>query len=78
MIIDIGYRGVLRPLLFRAYGGDAERIHEQTLAAIARIGRSRPALAALATLCARHRTPATAPLAADSTECSTSETAGPR
>ena len=59
MIIDRGYRGVLRPLLFRAYGGDAERIHEQTLAAIARIGRRRPALAALATLCARHRTPAT-------------------
>ena len=59
MISDLGYRRILRPLLFRAYGGDAERIHEQTLAAIARIGRSRPALAALATLCARHRTPAT-------------------
>jgi dihydroorotate dehydrogenase len=59
VIIDRGYRGVLRPLLFRAYGGDPERIHEQTLAAIARIGRSRPALAALATLCARHRTPTT-------------------
>jgi dihydroorotate dehydrogenase len=59
VIGDLGYRSILRPLLFRAYGGDAERIHEQTLAAIARIGRSRPALAALATLCARHRTPAT-------------------
>ena len=59
MIIDLGYRGLLRPLLFRAYGGDAERVHEQTLAAIARIGRNRPALAALAALCARHRAPAT-------------------
>jgi dihydroorotate dehydrogenase len=59
VIIDFGYRGVLRPLLFRAYRGDPERVHEQTLAAIARIGRSRPALAALARLSARHRTPAT-------------------
>jgi dihydroorotate dehydrogenase len=59
VIIDLGYRRVLRPLLFRAYGWDAERIHEQTLAAIARVGRSRPALAAIAALCARHRTPAT-------------------
>jgi len=59
VIIDLGYRRVLRPLLFRAYGGDAERVHEQTLAAVARIGRSRPALAALAALCARHRAPAT-------------------
>jgi dihydroorotate dehydrogenase len=59
VIIDLGYRGVLRPLLFRAYGGDPERVHEQTLAAVGRIGRRRPALAALARLCARHRTPAT-------------------
>ena len=59
MIIDLGYRGVLRPVLFRTYRGDPERIHDRTLAAIARIGRNRPALAALATLCARHRTPAT-------------------
>ena len=51
-----GYRGMVRPLLFRAYGGD---VHEQTLAAIARTGRSRPALAALAALCARHRRPTT-------------------
>ncbi|HJY43556.1 MAG TPA: dihydroorotate dehydrogenase (quinone), partial [Propionibacteriaceae bacterium] len=59
MIIDLGYRGVLRPVLFRAYGGDPERVHDKTLAAIARIGWSRPGLAALAALCARHRTPAT-------------------
>ncbi|MGH3341248.1 MAG: quinone-dependent dihydroorotate dehydrogenase, partial [Propionibacteriaceae bacterium] len=55
----VGYRGLVRPLLFRAYGGNPERVHEQTLAAIARIGRSRPALAALARFGARHRTPAT-------------------
>jgi dihydroorotate dehydrogenase len=59
VIIDLGYRGVLRPLLFRAYDGDPERVHEQTLAATARIGRSRPALAAVARLCASHRAPAT-------------------
>ena len=59
MIIDLGYRGILRPLLFRAYRGDAERVHERTLAAIARIGHSRPAIAAVAALCARHRSPAT-------------------
>jgi dihydroorotate dehydrogenase len=59
VIMAAGYRGMARPLLFRAYRGDPERVHEQTLAAIARAGRSRPALAALARLCARHRTPAT-------------------
>jgi dihydroorotate dehydrogenase len=59
VIIDLGYRSVLRPLLFRASDGDAERIHEQTLAAVARIGRSRPARAAIAALCGRHRAPAT-------------------
>jgi dihydroorotate dehydrogenase len=59
VIIDLGYRRVLRPLLFRAYDGDAERIHEETLAAAARVGRSRPARAAIAALCARHRAPAT-------------------
>jgi dihydroorotate dehydrogenase len=59
VIIDLGYRGLLRPMLFRAYGGDAERVHERTLATIARIGESRPALAALATWCARHRRPTT-------------------
>ncbi len=59
MIIDLGYRGILRPLLFRAHGGDSERIHERTLAAIARIGESRPALAALGAWCGRRRKPTT-------------------
>jgi dihydroorotate dehydrogenase len=59
VIIDLGYRRVLRPLLFGAYDGDAERIHDQTLAAVARVGQSRPARAAIAALCARHRASAT-------------------
>jgi dihydroorotate dehydrogenase len=59
VIIDLGYRRVLRPLLFGAYDGDAERIHDRTLAAVARVGQSRPARAAIAALCARHRASAT-------------------
>ena len=59
MIAELGYRGVLRPLLFRALGGDAERVHDQTLATISRLGASRPGRGALAALCARHRTPVT-------------------
>jgi dihydroorotate dehydrogenase len=59
VITQLGYRGVLRPLLFRAYHGDPERIHEQTLAALARIGGNRPARAALAALHVRHRSPIT-------------------
>jgi dihydroorotate dehydrogenase len=58
-IADCGYRGLLRPLLFRAYHGDAERIHERTLAALARMGGSQSALATLRALCARHRRPVT-------------------
>lgn len=45
MIIDLGYRRVLRPLLFRARGGDPERVHEATLTMIARVGE-RPRLRA--------------------------------
>jgi dihydroorotate dehydrogenase len=59
VIADLGYQRVLRPLLFRAYAGDAERVHEQTLTMINRVGRRRPALTAIAALCARHRTPVT-------------------
>jgi dihydroorotate dehydrogenase len=58
-IADRGYRGLLRPLLFRAYHGDAERIHERTLAALAGMGGNRSALATLRALCARHRRPVT-------------------
>jgi len=59
VIAELGYRAVLRPLLFRAYGGDAERVHDQTLSTIGRLGGSRPGRGALAALCARHRRPVT-------------------
>jgi dihydroorotate dehydrogenase len=59
VIIDLGYRGLLRPLLFRAFNGDAERIHDRTLAAIARLGGNRLALASLARWFCRHREPTT-------------------
>ena len=55
--MDLGYRRALRPVLFRAYDGDPERIHERTLAMITKAGAVKPALAAAAALCARHRTP---------------------
>ena len=54
---DLAYRQALRPVLFRSYGGDAERVHERTLAMIAKLGESKAARAATAALCARHRTP---------------------
>jgi dihydroorotate dehydrogenase len=56
-ITALGYRALLRPLLFRAYHGDAERIHDRTLAAMARIGESGATLAPLAAWFARHRKP---------------------
>lgn len=59
MITDVGYRRLLRPLLFRTYHGDAERVHDRTLAAIARIGGNRLALASLARWFGRHCKPTT-------------------
>jgi dihydroorotate dehydrogenase len=56
-LADLGYRRLLRPALFRAYGGDAEQVHDRTLSAIAALARNRPALALAAALCARHRHP---------------------
>jgi dihydroorotate dehydrogenase len=59
VITDLGYRALLRPLLFRAYDGEAERVHDRTLAIIAKLGGSRPARTAIAALYARHRKPVT-------------------
>jgi dihydroorotate dehydrogenase len=56
-LADLGYRGLLRPALFRAYDGDAEQVHHATLSALAKMARSRPALATAAALSARHREP---------------------
>lgn len=53
------YARTVRPVLFSAYGGDAERVHEATLRAIAAVGRVPPARAGLAALCARRRSPVT-------------------
>lgn len=58
-VLDLGYRRVIRPVLFRASGGDAERVHETTLATLARLGESRAALRALAAVTAAGRRPRT-------------------
>lgn len=45
--LDLGYRHLLRPALFRVGGGDAETAHEQTLHRLANLGpRRRAAIAA--------------------------------
>lgn len=51
------YRRLVRPVLFRAYGGDAERVHEQTLTSLRTVGQVAPVRAATAALLARHRRP---------------------
>jgi dihydroorotate dehydrogenase len=57
MILDGGYRHLVRPLLFRSGGGDPERVHESTLSMINKIGEHRLARAAVAGALARHRQP---------------------
>jgi dihydroorotate dehydrogenase len=54
-----GYRRLVRPLLFRAFGGDAERVHHATLNTLGTLGRIRPARAGMAALWTRHRHPVT-------------------
>ena len=49
------YSRLVRPVLFRAYGGDAERVHEQTLRALAAMGRVAPLRSGLRAGLARHR-----------------------
>lgn len=51
------YQRLVRPLLFRAYGGDAERVHEQTLAGLGLLGRTAPGRGLAAALLARGRRP---------------------
>ena len=51
------YHRLVRPVLFRAYGGDAERVHERTLAGLALLGRAAPARGLTAALLARRRQP---------------------
>lgn len=49
------YSRLVRPVLFRVYGGDAERVHEQTLRALATMGRLAPLRAGLRAGLTRHR-----------------------
>src|SRR6478609_4662154 len=51
------YERLVRPLLFRAYGGDAERVHEQTLRGLALLGRTGPGRGLTGALLARGRSP---------------------
>jgi dihydroorotate dehydrogenase len=51
------YERVVRPVLFRFGGGDAERAHEQTLAALTRLGAITPARRLAASWWGRHRSP---------------------
>ena len=51
------YRRLVRPVLFRAYGGDAERVHEKTLGSLQVLGRVPPLRAASRALLARGRRP---------------------
>ena len=51
------YRRLVRPVLFRAYGGDAERVHDKTLASLRVLGRVAPLRGATRALLARGRRP---------------------
>ena len=53
------YRRLVRPVLFRAYGGDAERVHEQTLAGLSLVGRTGLLRSGARALLARNRAPVT-------------------
>jgi dihydroorotate dehydrogenase len=53
------YRRLVRPALFRAYGGDAERIHDATLGWLQAVGRVAPLRSVSTGLLGRHRRPVT-------------------
>lgn len=53
------YERLLRPALFRTYGGDPERVHHTTLRALRLVGEVPPARRAFAALYARHQQPTT-------------------
>ncbi len=59
MLRDLGYRRLIRPVLFRAYHGDPERVHERTLAAVAACGRVRGLRGLTALAAGTQRTPTT-------------------
>ncbi|GAA3553628.1 quinone-dependent dihydroorotate dehydrogenase [Microlunatus spumicola] len=56
-LVDGGYTRLLRPVLFRAYAGDPERVHHTTLATLEALERRPAALAALRLLTRAPRRP---------------------
>ncbi len=58
-LLDAGYTGLLRPLLFASHGGDAEAIHEQLIAMLSRVGGNRALRGALGVVARSGGTPAT-------------------
>ncbi len=57
--MDVGYRRLARPVLFRLGDGDAETAHHRTLRALASVGQSPTLLAGLRRALVRHPSPRT-------------------
>lgn len=57
--MEAGYSKVVRPLLFRSHGGDAEQTHHQTLERLAAVSRNPRGLALVRKLCTVPTTPIT-------------------
>lgn len=53
-LLEGGYAGLLRPLLFASHGGDPEAIHEQLIDILARVGAAPPLLGLLRLVAAGH------------------------
>ena len=58
-LLGAAYAGAVRPVMFGAYHGDPEAIHERMIGTLARLGRSPGAVAALRLLAGSRGTPAT-------------------
>ena len=58
-LVDAGYRGVVRPLLFRSHHGDPEGVHEAMIGDLARFSRSPLAVSAAQLLAGSRGAPVT-------------------
>ena len=58
-MLNLGYRRVVRPLLFRSGSGDPELTHEATLRTVARLGEWRAARNLVSAFCVGRQTPVT-------------------
>lgn len=58
-MLNLGYRRLVRPLLFRAGSGDPELTHEATLRTVARLGEWRAARNLVSAFCVGRQTPVT-------------------